>query len=76
MSYHTNMKEKKLYRSRKDHMIAGICGGLGQYFGIDSTIVRILFVIISLLPGPSVIFYLIAWIVIPLEPQTNTRKKS
>jgi len=52
-------------------MIAGICGGLGDYFGMDPSMVRLLFILVSLLPGPSVIFYLIAWIVIPLEPETK-----
>lgn len=60
---------KKLYRSRTDRKIAGICGGLAAFFNIDATIVRIALIIISLLPGPSVIFYLLAWIIIPLEPQ-------
>lgn len=63
------MKQKKLLRSRKNRMIAGICGGMADYFGIDATLVRIGFVIISLLPGPSIIFYLLAWIIIPLEPE-------
>ena len=63
------MKEpKKLYRSRKNRMIAGICGGLADYWGMDPTIVRLLFVLISLLPGPSIIFYVLAWFIIPEEP--------
>lgn len=59
---------KKLYRSRKNRIIGGICGGLGEYFNIDPTIIRVVLVIASFLPGPSVIFYLLAWIIIPLEP--------
>jgi phage shock protein PspC (stress-responsive transcriptional regulator) len=59
---------KKLYRSRTNRMIAGICGGIGEYFSVDATLVRIGFVIVSLLPGPSIIFYLLAWMIIPLEP--------
>lgn len=62
-------KTKKLYRSRSNRMIAGICGGMGDFFNIDPTLVRIGFVIVSLLPGPSIIFYLIGWIIIPLEPE-------
>ncbi len=60
---------KKLYRSRTDKMFAGVCGGLAQYWNVDSTWVRLAFVAVSLLPGPSIIFYGIAWVVIPLEPE-------
>jgi len=41
-------KVKKLYRSKKDRMLAGVCGGIGEYFGIDSTLIRILWVLLSL----------------------------
>jgi len=57
--------EKKLYRSQKDRMIGGVCGGLGEYFGIDPTIVRLLFVFFSLTGGPGLIAYLIFLIVVP-----------
>ncbi len=59
---------KKLYRSRKSRMIAGICGGIGEYFGVDPTIIRLvwaLFTIASI--GGGIILYLIAWIIIPEE---------
>ena len=58
---------KKLYRSSKQRMIAGICGGLAEYFEMDVTILRLLFVAISLLSVliPMVIFYIIAWIIVP-----------
>lgn len=49
-------------------MIAGICGGLADYFNLDPTMVRLGFVVVSLLPGPSIIFYLLGWIIIPKEP--------
>jgi phage shock protein C len=60
---------KRLYRSRTDHMIAGVCGGLGHYFGIDSTLVRLAFVVIALAVGSGLLAYLILWIVVPLEPE-------
>lgn len=63
---------KKLYRSRKNRMIAGICGGLAEYFNLDPTLVRLGFVAISLLPGPSIIFYILAWFVIPEEPLSSS----
>ena len=58
---------KKLYRSSKQRMIAGVCGGLAEYFDMDVNIMRLLFVAISLLSVlfPMVIFYIIAWIIVP-----------
>lgn len=64
---------KKLYRSRTNRILAGICGGIGEYFSIDPMLVRIGFVIVSLFPGPSVIFYLLAWIIIPLQPAKSAK---
>ena len=62
---------KRLIRSEHDKWIAGVCGGLGEYLGIDSTIVRIVAVILAIYPG-AVIFgilaYAIAWAVIPPAP--------
>lgn len=63
-----NATPKRLYRSRSDRMIAGICGGLADYFNLDPTLVRIITVVIALLPGPAVIAYLIAWLIVPEEP--------
>lgn len=59
---------KKLYRSTTNRKIAGVCGGLGEYFGIDPTIVRIVFVLLALPGGlPGVIPYLILWLVVPKQ---------
>jgi phage shock protein PspC (stress-responsive transcriptional regulator) len=65
--------KKKLYRSRDDKMIGGVCGGLGEYFDVDSTLVR-LFAVLLLFAGIGLIAYLIAWIVVPLEPRGGKRK--
>ncbi len=59
---------KKLYRSRNDRKIAGVCGGLGEYFGIDPTLVRLLFVLGLIFVGGTILAYLILMIVIPEEP--------
>lgn len=57
---------KKLYRSIEDNMIAGVCGGLGEYFKIDSTIIRLLFVAATFFTSGAMIFaYLIAMVIIP-----------
>jgi phage shock protein C len=59
--------EKKLYRSRKNYMLGGVCGGIGEYFNIDPTLVR-LAVAFSMLLGGGIIIYLVAWVIIPLNP--------
>lgn len=61
---------KHLYRSRENRIIAGLCGGLADYFDIDVSIVRIGMIFVSLLPGPSIIFYLLAWVIVPEAPET------
>jgi len=59
---------KKLYRSRKDTKIAGVCGGIAEYFNVDSNIIRLLAVLTIFFGGGGIIAYIIAWIIIPLEP--------
>jgi phage shock protein C len=61
--------EKRLCRSQARKMLGGVCAGLGDYFEIDVTLIRLVFVAISLVTAiiPMVIFYLIAWIIIPVE---------
>jgi phage shock protein C len=60
--------ERKLYRSVKEKMIGGVAGGLAEYFDIDPTIVRVLFVISLFLGGSGVIAYIVLWIVVPERP--------
>ena len=55
---------KKLYRSRMDRKICGVCGGVGEYFAIDPTLIRLLFVIFGL-TGAGILAYIIAAIIIP-----------
>ncbi|HUB92943.1 MAG TPA: PspC domain-containing protein [Verrucomicrobiae bacterium] len=60
---------KRLYRSQTDRMIAGVCGGIAEYFDVDPTIVRIVAVLLLFLGGfPGFLPYLILWIVVPLHP--------
>jgi len=59
---------KKLYRSNDQRILAGVCGGLGEYFSIDSTIVRLLFVAFALVAGGGLWLYLILWLLIPQAP--------
>ncbi|OFW58852.1 MAG: PspC domain-containing protein [Actinobacteria bacterium RBG_16_64_13] len=60
--------EKRLQRSRTEKMIGGVCGGLAEYFGVDPTVVRVLWVLITLLGGAGLLLYAILWIVMPLQP--------
>ena len=61
------MSKKKLYKSRKNKMIGGVCGGLAEYFNWDPTIVRIVAALLCLLRGAGFIVYLIACIVMPYD---------
>ncbi len=62
-------KNKKLYRVEEGKMIAGVCGGIAEYFGIDATIVRLAWVIFSLCGGCGVLAYIIALIIMPQKPE-------
>ncbi len=70
------MTEKKLYRSRENRMIAGVCGGLGEYFEIDPTLVRLAVVFFSLWWGGGILLYLLAWFIIPEEPAPSEEQET
>ena len=57
--------EKKLSLSTTDKKLCGVCGGLAEYFGVDSTIVRIIFLVLAICFGSGVLAYLICWAVMP-----------
>lgn len=59
---------KRLYRSRKDRVIAGVCGGLADYFNMDPTWMRLIFLIFLILGGSAILVYFVMWLVVPLEP--------
>src|SRR3989339_1464054 len=58
----------KLYRSRRVRVFGGIAGGLAQYFNLDPILVRVLFVVVTILHGFGILLYIILWIVVPEEP--------
>ena len=60
---------KKLMRSRKDEKIAGVCGGFAEYLDVDVTLVRLIWLAALFLGGWGIIAYIVAWIVMPLEPE-------
>ncbi len=61
----TSTDIRRLTRSRDDKWIAGVCGGIAEYFGWNPTVVRVLFILSFLLPWPHVLVYLVLWVVIP-----------
>lgn len=58
---------RQLRRSRNNRIIAGVCGGLGEYFELDPVIIRLLLVVATLMGGSGIILYLVAWVLIPEE---------
>jgi phage shock protein C len=63
---------KRMYRSRDDRMLAGICGGAGEVYAVDPTLIRLGLVFLALATGilPAVVTYIIGWIIIPLGPSS------
>ncbi len=68
---------RRLYLSTTDKKLAGVCGGLGEYFNIDPTIVRLLFVVVGIITGvfPFVAGYIVAWLVVPKRPELIMREQ-
>jgi len=62
-------KVKRLYRSGKEKILGGVCGGIAEYFNIDPTIIRIIWILIVLGYGVGIIAYIIAWIIMPKNPK-------
>lgn len=58
---------KKITRSKKDRIIGGVCGGLGEYFRVDSNLVRIVFIILAVWAGSGILIYLALWALLPPE---------
>jgi phage shock protein C len=59
---------RKLYRSTSNRQLAGVCGGLAEYFNLDPTLIRVLFIILAVLGGSGVILYIAMWIIVPKQP--------
>jgi len=68
--------EKKLLRSKKNRMIAGVCGGFGEYFNIDPTIMRLAAVALIFASGAGLIAYIICWIIIPERKEEGTEAET
>lgn len=59
---------KKLFLSATDRKIGGVCGGIAEYLGVDSTLVRVVWIILALIGGSGILAYLIAWLLMPRRP--------
>ena len=59
---------RRVYRSRKNRMLGGVCGGIAEYFEIDPVLVRLLFVLLLFMGFVGIIIYLVAWLLIPENP--------
>ncbi len=64
------MNNKRLYRDPADKMVGGVCSGLANFFGMDPTVIRLAFVLLTLLGGHGILIYLVLWLIVPLAPQT------
>jgi len=62
------METRRLYRSNREKIVGGVCGGLANYFAMDPTVIRLIFVLLGLFGGPGVLLYIILWIIMPVEP--------
>lgn len=64
------MMTKRLYRSKTDELLGGVCGGIAEYLHLDPSLVRIAYILISILSAafPGTLVYIILWIVVPKEP--------
>ena len=63
---------KRLYRSGKDRMLGGVCGGLGEHIGVDPTVIRLIWGVVTILSvGIGLLVYLFAWFIVPEEPRDS-----
>ena len=67
--------QKRLYRSNQDRMFAGVCGGIAEYLDVDPTLVRLVFVALTLLGGPGFIFYIVLMLIVPEDPGREWKRK-
>ncbi|MDD4106855.1 MAG: PspC domain-containing protein [Candidatus Shapirobacteria bacterium] len=67
------MKNKKIYRKTEDCVVAGVCSGLADYFEIDETLVRVIFVLLAIGGGSGILIYFVLWLVIPKKGEENKK---
>ena len=68
---------KRLYRSKKERMLGGVCAGLGEHLDIDPTVIRLIWAVVTVLSlGTGIVVYILAWILIPEEDTTGPAPQS
>ena len=67
------LEPRKLYRSETQRMVAGVCGGLAEYFNLDVTVMRVLFLILSVFGGSGSVIYVVMWIIVPDARKARNR---
>jgi len=65
------MAARRLFRSRRDGLIAGVCAGLADYFDVDPSLVRLIFILAIFLGGAGLVVYLVAWLIVPENPEQS-----
>ena len=68
--------QKRLYRSTQDRMFAGVCGGIAEYLEVDPTLVRLVFVALTLMGGPGLVMYIVLMLVVPEKPRETWKAKN
>lgn len=63
---------KRLYRSRTDALLGGVCGGIGEHLGVDPTLVRVVFAVLALASGVGILIYLLLWLIVPREGEPQS----
>lgn len=71
MNNNTNGSPKRLYKSDTEVMIGGVCGGLAEYFNIDPSIVRLIYVLLGVTGGSGLFFYLLLWAILPTKSEIS-----
>jgi len=66
------MPDKQLYRSETNVIFGGVAGGLGEYFALDATLIRIIFVFLTLAGGSSILLYFLLWLLLPVKSKSKT----
>ena len=66
---------KRLYRSRANRLLGGVCGGLAEYFNVDPTIMRIIIILLTLLGGVMIVIYIVLWVIVPENPKQSVPYK-
>jgi phage shock protein C len=76
MSEMNNGGPKRLARSRKGQVVAGVCSGLGEYLKVDPNVVRLAFAVLTIFGGMGILIYMIAWVILPEEDQDTSIAES